>query len=107
MKRLTILITLLTALAITASASARPLKHSCAPASRAFTYRLQETGSTCSTARAIERYLMSHEVEQPFRLAGRQWWPNLYSRRQGHTWYWFATPNGRSIVYVTTRYPVS
>jgi hypothetical protein len=112
MKRIVTLLALVSALAVTATAGAYahpPVKHTCAPVWRQFTYQLQEFGTTCATARALERYNATHELADVARIhvAGQWWWPNLVSRRGGHTWYTFANGTGRAMVFDTTRYPVS
>jgi hypothetical protein len=112
MKRLVTALTLVGTLAVTATAGAYahpPVKHTCTPWSRAFTYRLQEFGTTCGIARGLEFYNASHELEgvARIRMGGQWWWPSFLGRRNGHTLYSFANGNGRAMVFDTTRHPVS
>lgn len=75
------------------SAQARLTLRSCAPAQEQITYNgtqinfygpLSSTRNvTCSTARAMSRYVSTHEVEAPFEWHGSRWTAGL-SRPDGN-----------------------
>ena len=87
----------------------RPAKTMCASTAPELVWRLQAMNVSCATARAVERagLRVNPGDTATIRAAGRTWWCNLASLRQHKDWYWFASSDGRRMVFVTTRYLVS
>ena len=79
------------ALALPANAAART--HRCTPTT-SFDLSLTATGATsCSQARALERYTNSHEsLDGSFFAAKRQWLGAITSRAGGHTHEEYVSP---------------
>ena len=61
----------------------------------------------CSTAQAMQRYSISHELYRGFQWRGQQWGWTVYSRADGHTATTMWTARHRQQVWSTTRFAVS
>ena len=62
---------------------------------------------SCSTAQAMQRFSITHELYRGFQWRGQQWGWTVYSRAQGHTATTMWTAQHRQQVWSTTRFAVS
>jgi hypothetical protein len=62
---------------------------------------------SCSTAQAMQRYSITHELYGGFQWRGQRWGWTIYSRAEGHTATTMWTPRHRQQVWSTTRFAVS
>ena len=68
---------------------------------------LKAFGTSCATARRLERLGARRVPEKGFRVAGHHWSWYIYSRAHGHTYEIYGAIPGQMYVQLTTRKPVS
>ena len=69
---------------------------------------LRATGNlSCSSAQAMQRYSVTHELYRGFQWRGQQWGWSVYSRADSHTATTMWTARHRQQVWSTTRFAVS
>lgn len=69
-----------------AQAQAHARTHRCKPAARAFTSLVASDTVSCTEARDLNRYMMTHEtLSGAFRLRGETWRGKVYARSHGRT----------------------
>jgi hypothetical protein len=105
--------------AFASSAQARVRLHSCAPAHQPIDYKgkqinfygpLSRTWNVpCSTARAMSKYVTTHEVVIPFEWRGSRWTARLSRPRgnSGPTVYTISTGRQIKVIKLTIAVPVS
>jgi hypothetical protein len=80
---------------------------SCKPANRRSTLRLTAFGTSCATARKLERMGNRQDPEQGFHVDGKHWDWYVYSRANGHTYQIYSAVPGQVYVQLVSRRPVS
>lgn len=106
------------ALAATSPVQAKgPATRDCAPVRFQVDYRGAQvnafsalratTNLSCSTAQAMQRYSITHELYRGFRWRGQHWGWTVYSRAHGHTAATMWTARHRQQVWSTTRFAAS
>lgn len=81
--------------------------HNCKPSNRRSTMTLKAFGTSCATARRLERLGARRDPEEGFRVAGHHWSWYIYSRAHGHTYEIYSAIPGQMYIQLTTRKPVS